>query len=108
MFDNARYSELLTKVPDLGLQDLIDIRHAIKNHLATVPHDGPTEILTEADHAGMWLQDNLYYWESNQIQNPDLTRTDTEQEELSLLQRRFALAVATAEKATGQVFVATE
>lgn len=107
MFDKDRYSELLTKVPDLGLQDLIDIRHAIKNYLATVPDDGPRQMLTDADHAGMWLQDNVYYWDSNQIQNPDLTRTDTEQEELSLLQRRFALAVAAAEKATGQMFVPT-
>ena len=108
MFDNDRYGELLAKVPDLGLQDLIDIRRAIKKYLATVPHDGPRAILTEADHAGMFLQDNLFIWESSQIEDPDLARTDTEEQELSLLQSKFAVAMARAEKATGQFFVPSQ
>ncbi len=104
MFDNDRYNELLALVPTLGLQELIDIRHAIKKYMAGIPHDGPREILDDANHAGMWLQDNIYYWDINQIENPDLTRTETEDQELSHLQSKFALAVARAEKATGQVF----
>jgi hypothetical protein len=53
----------------------------------------------------MFLQDNLFIWESSQIEDPDLKRTDTEEQELSLLQSKFAVAMARAEKATGQVFV---
>ncbi|MGH9196374.1 MAG: hypothetical protein ACRD1T_11610 [Acidimicrobiia bacterium] len=108
MFDNDRYNELLAKVPELGFRELIDIRHAIKKFLGTMPHDGPKEILTEASDAGRWLGDNLYNWASSQIENPDLQRTDTEADELSVLQSKFALAVARAEKATRQAFVQTE
>lgn len=108
MFDSDRYNELLAKVPELGFRELIDIRHTIRKFLGTVPQDGPREILTEASDAGRWLGDNLYNWASSQIENPDLQRTDTEADELSVLQSKFALAVARAEKAIGQVLVPTE
>lgn len=74
----------------------------------TVLLDGSKEILTEASDAARWLGDNLYNWASSQIENPDLQRTDTEADELSVLQSKFALAVASAEKATGQPFVPPE
>jgi len=64
--------------------------------------------LTEASDAGRWLGNSLYNWASSQIENPDLQRTDTEADELSVLQSKFALAVARAAKATGQAFVLTK
>ena len=105
MFDDDRYNELLAKVPDLGFRELIDIRHAIKRILETVTDDYARAILTEASDAAKWLGDNLYDWASSRIENPDLQRTDTEADQLSVLQSKFALAVATVEKATGQVLV---
>jgi hypothetical protein len=100
-----RYNELLTKVPELGFRELIDIRHAIKSLLETVTDDEPRGILTEASDAAKWLGDNLYDWASSRIENPDLQRTDTEADQLAVLQSKFALAVAKVEKATGQILV---
>ena len=105
MFDDDRYNELLAKVPDLGFRELIDIRHAIKSLLETVTDDGAREILTEASDAAKWLGDNLYDWASSRIENPDLERTDTEADQLSVLQSKFAVAVAKVEKATEQILV---
>lgn len=105
MFDGDRYNELLTKVPDLGFRELIDIRHAIKGLLETVTDDDTRAILTEASDAAKWLGDNLYDWASSRIENPDLQRTDTEADQLSVLQSKFAVSVATVEKATGQTLV---
>ena len=105
MFEDDRYNELLTKVPELGFRELIDIRHAIKSLLETVTEAEAKEILTEASDAGKWLGDSLYDWASSRIENPDLERTDTEADQLSVLQSKFALAVAKVEKATGQILV---
>jgi hypothetical protein len=100
-----RYNELLTKVPELGFRELIDIRHAIKGLLETVTDDESRGILTEASDAAKFLGDNLYDWASSRIENPDLQRTDTEADQLAVLQSKFALAVAKVEKATGQILV---
>ena len=105
MFEEDRYDQLLTKVPQLGFRELIDIRHAIKSHLETVTDDEAGAVLTEASDAAKWLGDNLYDWASSRIENPDLQRTDTEADQLAVLQSKFAMAVAKVEKATGQILV---